>query len=153
MDILFHMGAEEISWWETCKEFCVRHLALFQHSNYLKKKRSSEAAGSRTGLICFWKAILFKFCFKFFSLFRYQKHLFPVYFSDFYTCDWCHFVLQWHRIRQILSYTETHADPEEVGVPEEFLYYFWCCLSNIICIQVSVLTLQFLPDVPTCGRC
>lgn len=37
---------------------------------------------------------------------------------------WKCFVLQWHWIRQIFTYTETHADPEEVWVRKELTCSF-----------------------------
>lgn len=62
-------------------------------------------------------------------------------------------MLQRHGIGPILSYIETHAEPEEVGGggPEKFLFYLWWHWRNVIGIRVSVLTLQFLPAVPTRG--
>lgn len=63
------------------------------------------------------------------------------------------FVLQWHWIRQIFTYTETHADPEEVGVWKEFTcsfrvedvlaWHYWPC--------VYIFIQQFLPVVPARG--
>lgn len=87
-DILFHMGAEEISWWE----MCLNSFPFFFPPNKLH--------------FCCW----YSFFFYVYSGTRSSC----LCISEFHPCNWSHSVLQRHGIRPILSYTETHAEPVEV---------------------------------------
>lgn len=87
-DILFHMGAEEISWWETCLNYFPFFFSPNKHHFCCWYSFFNVYSGTRSICLCI---------------------------SEFHPCNRSYSVLQRHGIRPILSYTETHAEPEEVG--------------------------------------